>query len=92
MTTTVAASIWRPTLAEAVRRALNRDCPVDVLGKWAPRLRAKRGQSHVVEWPGLVADAAALGVSRFHLYRVLRGQRVSRRLVSAYRELKARFA
>lgn len=48
-----------------------------------PRRRATR-------FPGIVADAARLGVSRIHLYYVLTGQRESRPLLARYRDLKAK--
>lgn len=76
------------TLSEAIRRPLMIPCTIDHLAKWLPRVPQRLGQSHVVVYPGLVADADALGVSRFHLYKVLRGQRESRRLLAAYHALK----
>jgi len=44
----------------------------------------------MVRWPGLVAAAQTLGVSRFHLYRVLRGERTSHRLMREWRQLQRR--
>lgn len=38
--------------------------------------------------PGITKDAEALGVDRTHLYRVLKGERVSKRLLKRYVELK----
>jgi hypothetical protein len=38
---------------------------------------------------GICADAAALGVSRSTLYRLLTGERKSKRLAAHYAELKA---
>ena len=40
--------------------------------------------------PGIVRDARQLGVSRFHLWAVLRGHRQSPRLVQRYQRLRAR--
>lgn len=37
---------------------------------------------------GIVADAEKLGVSRIHLYKVLRGKRQSKSLIRRYRELQ----
>ena len=42
-----------------------------------------------VKYPGINADARALGVDRVHLYKVLEGQRVSKSLLLRYKELKA---
>jgi hypothetical protein len=39
-------------------------------------------------FPGLMRDAAALGVNRTHLYLVLAGKRESRSLRARYAELK----
>lgn len=54
-------------------------------------LLPKKGASAVgrARHPGLMADASGLGVHYSHLYRVLSGQRKSRRLLAAYRGLKA---
>jgi hypothetical protein len=41
----------------------------------------------VVRFPGIMRDARELGVSRIHLYLVLSGKRVSRRLTARYRAL-----
>lgn len=41
-----------------------------------------------VRFPGLINDAAALGVHRNHLYLVLCGKRQSSRLLSRYLRLK----
>lgn len=38
---------------------------------------------------GIVADAQKLGVSRFHLHKVLTGQRESSPLLARYRALQA---
>lgn len=39
-------------------------------------------------FPGLTADAAALGVSRYFLYQVLRGWATSAPLLARYHKLK----
>jgi hypothetical protein len=41
-----------------------------------------------VKYPGIVADAAALGTTRQHLWEVLQGNRVSKRLLDRYTALK----
>lgn len=41
-----------------------------------------------VKYTGIVADAAALGVHRIHLYLVLSGKRESRSLLRRYQALK----
>lgn len=41
-----------------------------------------------VKFPGIVTDAERLGVSRQHLFEVLRGARKSRRLLKRYAALK----
>lgn len=41
-----------------------------------------------VRFPGIIEDAQVLGVDRTHLYRVLTGQRPSKRLLAAYKNLK----
>lgn len=46
-------------------------------------------QSPLTRFPGLIADAEALGVHRTHLYLVLSGQRTSASLLRRYRALKA---
>jgi hypothetical protein len=38
---------------------------------------------------GLMQDAASLGVSPSHLWRCIKGERKSRRLMAAYRQLKS---
>lgn len=43
---------------------------------------------HTTRFPGIVADAKTLSVSRIHLYLVLTGQRTSHRLLADYRRLK----
>jgi hypothetical protein len=48
--------------------------------------RPRRGAT---QFPGIVADAASLGVNRIHLYRVLIGARDSKPLMARYRELQA---
>lgn len=53
-----------------------------------PARRPKR-QSPLTRFPGLIADADALGVHRTHLYLVLSGQRTSASLLQRYRALKA---
>lgn len=40
-------------------------------------------------FPGIVADAARLGVNRIHLYLVLSGQRKSPPLTARYQKLQA---
>lgn len=47
--------------------------------------RPRRGATR---FPGIVKDAARLGVNRIHLYLVLTGQRESRPLLRRYTELK----
>ncbi len=42
------------------------------------------GKRHI----GMVADSAALGVSRFHLWAVLTRRRESKPLLARYRDLK----
>jgi hypothetical protein len=54
--------------------------PVDTSASPA-RIETKR----VVRYPGIVAAAAKLGVSRQHLYFVLEGQRQSPKLAEARR-------
>lgn len=43
-----------------------------------------------VRFPGLMTAARELGVERSHLYRVLSGQRESRRLMRQYRAWQSR--
>lgn len=43
-----------------------------------------------VRFPGVSADAKALGCTRAHLWAVLAGQRTSHSLLRRYRELKAK--
>ncbi len=43
-----------------------------------------------VRFPGITEDAAALGVTRPHLWMVLTGARVSKRLTTRYREHSAK--
>lgn len=76
------------TLSDAIRRALR---PVT----WDPLARFIRasdpGKSAYPDgkrFPGVCKAAEGLGVSRFHLYRVLRGERRSHRLMAEYRKLK----
>lgn len=40
-------------------------------------------------WPGIVRDAELLGVTRQHLFYVLKGERKSPPLLRRYRALKA---
>jgi hypothetical protein len=49
--------------------------------------RKKKGR-HITRFPGICADARALGVSRIHLYYVLMGQRHSKSLTRRYRDLQ----
>jgi len=49
-----------------------------------PRKRIKNR----AKFPGIVAAARALGVTRIHLYLVLSGKRESKSLRKRYRELK----
>jgi hypothetical protein len=49
-----------------------------------PKLKSKP-----LRFPGICAAAKELQVERTHLYRVLSGQRESRRLKEAYRKLKS---
>ena len=53
---------------------------------------SKRGRKKggKVRFPGLLADAKSLCVSPEHLWRVLIGERQSKRLVADYHALKAR--
>lgn len=51
------------------------------------KARLEFGVSRVVI-PGITSDARKLGVDRTHLYRVLKGERVSKRLMRRYQELK----
>lgn len=44
------------------------------------------GRGHA-DHPGLMVDAEALGVDPSHLWRVLVGERESRRLLAAYQAL-----
>lgn len=48
--------------------------------------RPRRGATR---FPGIVADAARLGVNRIHLYLVLTGQRKSPPLTVRYQKLQA---
>lgn len=52
-------------------------------------LRQRSVRRGKTRFPGLVADAKALGVSRVHLWLVLTGQRQSARLTARYEVLKA---
>lgn len=56
-----------------------------VTTRQAKRKRAARGPTKYV---GILSDAAALGVSREHLWQVLERKRESRSLVRRYQELK----
>jgi len=47
--------------------------------------RTRRGPT---KFPGIVADAEQLGVNYTHLWRVLTGERPSRRLTEAYAQLR----
>ncbi len=53
------------------------------------RFQGKPDTRGPTEFPGIVEDAKALGVSRTHLWRVLTGQRESARLLARYQHLKA---
>lgn len=53
-----------------------------------PRAVIHTGANARVRFPGIVSDAAALGVSRIHLYLVLTGERRSRSLLTRYKALK----
>ena len=47
-------------------------------------------REHRPVYPGIVADARRLGVSRMHLWAVLSGRRESSGLVRRYRKIKER--
>jgi hypothetical protein len=51
---------------------------------------ARRGKK--AEFPGLSADAAALGVSRYFLWQVLKGYATSGPLLARYQALKFQHA
>jgi hypothetical protein len=53
-------------------------------------MKAKRkiGRGNKVRFPGIVAQARALGVSRIHLWYVMTGRRDSNPLMRRYRALK----
>jgi hypothetical protein len=42
-----------------------------------------------VQFPTISKDAAELGVTRIHLWNVLKGHRISKSLMGRYRALKA---
>ena len=46
------------------------------------------GAGRRVKYHGIVADAASLGVTRQHLWSVLKGQRTGRSLLARYADLK----
>jgi len=48
----------------------------------------KRRPGRPAEFPGLTEDAAALGVSRYFLWKVLKGYAVSAPLLARYHKLK----
>lgn len=76
-------------LIENIRLVVRDVCELDVLSSALGHRPVTSSQTHIVRWPGLVTHAARLGVSRFHLYRVLTGERRSRRLMAAYRQITA---
>ena len=51
---------------------------------------SKSQSNRRIKHPGLIADAATLGVSYQHLFKVLTGERVSISLTRRYDELKSR--
>ena len=52
--------------------------------QYTPKAKPRSGKAL---FPGITADAKALGVTRPHLYLVLTGKRTSARLTAAYRKL-----
>lgn len=52
------------------------------------KTKARKGRNKV-RFPGIIADAEALGTHRMHLYQVLAKKRTSHCLMARYRELKA---
>lgn len=54
----------------------------------AERTKKQHPRSKAPKYPNITADAAALGVSRNHLFLVLEGRRPSRRLMGAYLKLQ----
>jgi hypothetical protein len=54
--------------------------------------RKTKPNSGRVEYVGIVADAAKLGVSRPHLWQVLKGKRRSHSLLRRYHALKRKAA
>ena len=51
-------------------------------------LKTASGPRPGTRFPGIVGDAATLGVEKSHLYRVLTGARESRSLLARYKALK----
>jgi len=49
---------------------------------------AVRKRGHITDIVGVCADAETLRVTRNHLYKVLTGQRESKRLLARYKALK----
>lgn len=60
----------------------------DASRKSEPKASRKKTRGRVVLFPGLVSSAKALKVHRNHLYLVLKGRRISHRLLARYRELQ----
>jgi len=52
--------------------------------------RRKRRPGRPAEFPGLTEDAAALDVSRYFLWKVLKGFATSAPLLKRYRQLKSK--
>jgi hypothetical protein len=52
-------------------------------------LKEKKKPGPKPEFPGLTADAATLGISRYFLWKVLKGYAVSKPTLARYRELKS---
>lgn len=72
------------TLNERLRAALQRPCPFDFLRGYAPATAA----TEAAEFPGIVAFSAAQGRTREHVWRVLKGQRQSQRLMAAWQKFQ----
>lgn len=53
--------------------------------KHTPKAKPRTGKA---KFPGITADAKALGVTRPHLFLVLTGKRQSVRLLAAYKQLQ----
>ncbi len=53
------------------------------------RCKAKRGGQNGSKYPGICADAKALGIHRNTMLRLRKGQRVSPKLAARYAALKS---